>query len=523
MQLVTTEQPTSSQAETAQSPRPKKTGFGKELGKLGTASFIYLIPVALSRGLNFLFIPLYTHALTPSDFGVLSLATTIQTLLTTVLGFGVHTTTYRLHYQWKSEDERRKLYGTLLIFLALAPLAITLVLYAIGLAGGFDHTFKILAFDPYLKLVLWAGYLGVFQALPLNILMIREMPRAAAIYNMVTFVVTAGTMLTFVVVLHEGVIGQLRAVLISQAVLAVVSVGITSRFASFTLSKEHLYAALAFGLPLVPHLVSNWGLAVSDRFVLEQYVSKSEMGLYSLAYTFNAVAAIVAGSVQKSLFPMVTRKLAEDDGASDVPRLGTSALLGVTVAALVCAMFASDGMVVLQIPKTYYGARPFVPWLVLGVVFQTLYQLLSQGTFYAKKTKLVPVITVTAVAVNIGLNLLFVPHFGAMAAAIDTALAFAVLAALHGWLAYRSFPIAWEYGRWAKLLGVAAITFAIGDLGSNWPVYFSIPYKCAIFAVVLPGGLVLTRFMSGQELRTTIQLFTGKFAAIHKRLTRRRR
>jgi O-antigen/teichoic acid export membrane protein len=99
------------------------------------------------------------------------------------------------------------------------------------------------------------------------------------------------------------------------------------------------------------------------------------------------------------------------------------------VAGLAGAVAALGPPIVLAVlPPDYADAATFIPWIALGVALFGMYLIpMNAVSVMAGETRWVWVFTLVAAATNIGLNLALVPRLGALAAAIDTAVAYAVL------------------------------------------------------------------------------------------------
>lgn len=467
-----------------------------ESKRLGIHALVYLLPNLLVRGITVLLTPLYTRALQPEDFAIVAVANTLNAVLSIMLGMALHSCVPRLYVEHETEDFRRRLFGTLLIFSLIVPTAIVLLLHGLGALGLLDM-FASVRFVPHLRLVIWTALFSVYLPLPTSIYMAREEPAKVAILNAFSAFTQLGLTLLFVAIFHQGTIGVLRANLVSSAITAVIAIVLTTRMATLRVSIPLLRGALAFTLPLVPHLIANWALSISDRLILEHYVPRGELGRYSLGYLFSMIVSLVAASVTNALGPMANRQLKDPNLAPNVPRLGTYTLGAIVVFALAVALTAPEVLRLLA-PAVYQGAGRYVPWVVLGAVFQGIYFIWSTGSWFSMRTGTMPLVTLTSAGFNLAINFLFVPRYGAIAAAVSTAAAYAIGALLHGALAQHLYPIPWEYRRWGLLLGVGGSCYAAGILLAPATIVLGIMVK-ALIVLAFPAALAACRFFTPSE------------------------
>jgi O-antigen/teichoic acid export membrane protein len=126
-------------------------------------------------------------------------------------------------------------------------------------------------------------------------------------------------------------------------------------------------------------------------------------------------------------------------------------------------------------PPDFAEAGAYVPWLVVGTVLFALYFVpMNIIAILAGRTRYVWIATVVAAAVNIGLNLLTVPRYGATATAINSAVGYAVL--LVGVLLFMrglSERVDLDWGRMGIGLGIVATVAVCGILITRdmqpWP------------------------------------------------------
>lgn len=482
---------------------PAGTGAGEgllaRLRRLATNSAIYLTGDVVAQGLNLLLFPLYTRYLTPGDYGVLALAQSVTIVLAILFGLSLQSAIGRLHFEAGSEEERRRLYGSVLLFLAVVPALAAAALHVAGKLGGLD-LFADAPYTPYLQYAVGTAYLQVFLQVPVSIYQARQQPRPVMGLTILNAAALAGATILFVVVLEQGALGALRGMLIGAGITAVVAIAVTLRLASPRFSRRWIRLALAFSLPLVPHLLGTWVLYLSDRLVLERFVSAADLGLYSLGAAIGTAMHFLATAAGRAFAPAITLALKDPAQRGQVPLLGTFWLLGLAWAATALALLLTD-VIRLLAPPEFHEATEVVAWIVFGYLAFGVYMIAAQGTYFSMRTRLVAVLTLTAGALNVALNFLLIPPLGIAGAAVATLVAFAALAVMQGALSQRLYPIAWEYGRWARILAAALLAFAVGSLGGGGTTAASVALKVAAIAVVMPAALTALGFWRPEERR----------------------
>lgn len=479
-----------------------------ELKRLGASSLVYLLPTFFARGISFLLSPVYAAVLGPSEFGIVGFAGTLAPLVTTLLGFGVASSAQRLHHDFEDDGSRRRFYGSILLFQMIVPLSIGLIVDIVLTQTG--SPFASLPYLPFGRLVLWTGVLGVLPSALVNIFVARESPKTVTTYNLASITVTIIATVIMVVVLRKGAVGLLGASLIAAAINSVFAFVLLRPVVSFKPSWPSLRAALVFGVPIVPHQLSNWALSASDRAILERYVATADLGRYSLGYTFGSATSFISLAIGLALGPLVNRRLKADSQDPAVPKIGSFSLLVTSFVGLFVALVGGPVLVLVTRPD-YRGAETVVPWVSAAFVLQALYQVVSMGTFFSKRTAFVPFVTAAAAASNILLNLVLVPKYGIRAAAITTFVAYATLAAAHGILAHRMHPIAWEYGRLARIGAAALVTYGVGSLFEGASITTLLARSTV--TLLFPVLLVLFGAVTRQEMRRASELARGFIAA----------
>jgi O-antigen/teichoic acid export membrane protein len=480
----------------------------REIKRVFKDSVIYGLGGLLPKLAGIVLVPIYTRFLLPADYGLMSLASMVTTMIGAVMMLGQSgslTLFFRSSQTESSEDEVRSLLFSVVSFTLLYAGLVLTVLLLIGPAL-MPYLFRSgeIPFNPYLIVALVTAALGI----PLGLLQAVNRARGQAlthtVFQLTSFCLNTGFTIYFVVALRQGALGSLKGTLVAAALLLPVALWLLGREMRPRFSPKWLRASLTFGLPLVPHYFAGWILTFADRYMLERYRTLSEVGLYSLAYNVSMVLNLVASSINQAWGPVYYDLAATEEGRKKLPRLTTVYAATVTAAAMAFMLVSREALLLLAAPR-FHSAAGLVPIVAAGYYFFALYSVLSTGIFYARKTKWVPVISAIAAAFNIGLNLLLMPRFGMWAAAWNTLGAYALMALIARVLSGKLTPVRFEDARLARLvalfLGVFAGNFAIEALQAH--VAVSLALKFGLLALALASFAWLD-IVSVKEIRAFV-------------------
>ena len=187
--------------------------------------------------------------------------------------------------------------------------------------------------------------------------------------------------------------------------------------------------ALKFNIPLIPHYMSMYILASSDRIMITKMIDTTSTAIYSVAYTVASVIQILWTSIEASLSPWIYERLDVQDEES-VRKTSGQIMLTFAVFCLGCTLFAPEIMTILA-PDSYKAGIYAIPAIAGGVYFTAVYSLYMRIELFYKKTTFATVASTIAAVSNIILNYIFIKLFGFVAAGYTTMVCYALLALLH--------------------------------------------------------------------------------------------
>lgn len=390
----------------------------------GTAA--YAAAAVAQRAIGFVLLPAYTRVLTPAEYGQIGVLMTLAAAAATVLSFGLETAVFRTCVRLRSRPaDLASFVSTVGGFAIAAPLvgaAVGTLLVGPPLADAYDVEIAAIAMG-----FIGAAFLTSATVFPLAVLRAQERLSDYLRLTGVQVVLSVGMTVLLVVVFRWGVFGWMAAFAVASAALLGRGVLVLGHTWTAKWDARYLAGALAFGLPLIPHSLAHWGLSLSDRVVLGALVESSEVGVYYVAYLFGLPISLLAVALSQAVQPLYARASLGGEHDRAIAKSASDQILACGAATMAVATLGPPAIRAF-LPPEYGAAAAYVPWIALGYGLYALYFVpMNAVTVLSGNTRWVWLVTVVAAAVNIGLNLYFVPLIGATAAAINTAVGYAIL------------------------------------------------------------------------------------------------
>jgi O-antigen/teichoic acid export membrane protein len=474
--------------------------LGAQLSRLGRHSLVYGLGGLVSRILAVLLLPLYTHYLTPADYGRIETLVAAVTVLTIVLRLGISSAFFRFWFDAQDDAGRRTVLRTSFWFTMGASTA--------GLAAGVALAGPIsdlLFGDPADADLVRAAFVLLWAQMNYEqltaVFRVEERSTAFVLASLANVLVTVGATVLLVVVLEEGPLGVLVGNFSGTLVVYAALLGYRREQLGLELDRPLLRQMNRFGLPLVPTALFLWLTNFSDRFFLVKLADAAEVGLYSVGVRI-ASAMVLLLTAFRMAWPAFAYSI-EDEG--EARRTYAFVLTYLTVIASWTALalgLLSPWLVDLLAADSFAPASRVVAPLAFAAVAFGAYVVIAIGLGRARRTQFNWVVTGAAAAVNVALNLVLIPPYGMMGAAAATVAAYVTMAAGMAWWSQRVYPVPYQWRRVGTAAAVAVALVVAGkllDLGLAFSVLLVLAYPLAL----LPVGFYLPaeRRAIGSRLR----------------------
>jgi len=435
---------------------------------------LYGVFTIVRRGLNVAFTPVYTHYMSPGDYGILEILN-LGAWFASIIGMcKVDAAFYRYYVAEKSDEGRGRVLGASL----LVTFALSTVIVAAGigclpwLARSASGGGKIPALDFYL--IAAATWLDLATMVPLAYCRVTDRVWFVGVTSVTQALVSCSLSLL-------GLIGWgygYRALLIGQlggSLAAALACAWSLRHATVRWSLAPAGALLRYGLPMVPGAFFMYVIGSADRFSLARYASFADVGVYAVAAKFAlGVNLIIMGPFSE----MWSANQYRLHASGDAPLYQRTVVLYLAILflfTLAVAYFAYD-FVLFAFGPAYHSAVQLVPLLVLGVGVWGLVPTLDLGSLVVPgKTWIRSAATGAAAAVNVTMNLVLVPRIGAVGAALANVTGFVFLGLVTGVLSYPLVKMRPPLRRILLMttVFVAAIFVSFTDGYLSYPAYLA--------------------------------------------------
>ena len=349
----------------------------------------------LLRGLSsLLLLPLYTHYLTPADYGLVELLSSIIELASLVMGLRVGAAIFKFHADARTAQEKRRVLSTALTLLLIANViaAACIQMFSSTLAQwlaappGFDTALRLFS----LTLVVSALNETFFAFLRIEDRSVAYVATSAAKFflQLVLNIVLIGGF-------GLGYWGIIWASLISSVVLAL-GFGIWLLPAvGFGIDRRHAANFVRFSLPIMISSLGMYYISFGNRFFLKAYDSFEAIGVYALAYKFGLTFSNLFWSPFAMYWAARQYEYASEQGGG--------AFFGkVFLYANLVLLPAAAGVIVLTPPflrlvakPAYWGAIELVPWVVGASLLLAWADFFRIGMLRAAQTKYLSLIHIS--------------------------------------------------------------------------------------------------------------------------------
>lgn len=389
--------------------------FGKSSEMRSVA--VYTFSNFASKGISFLLLFYFAHALTETDFGLLNLFSNGILFLMPFVSLGI-LQSVNTEYFKKDKKEFSQFFSTTLVM----PMIVTL--FAMGvfyiLKGKLQQRYSFpTVFVVMIPLITFFNFLNEHL---INMVRNSNDPVKYLFINIGRLLAEITLAVFFIGAMEWGWMGRVTGIFISYLMLAVYAFFyfkeqgfIVNRF-----NSKYLYEELKYSVPIIVMQVGVFCMGSSAGYYIEYFTHDlAEVGVFSIAATFGSIIIVLCTAMLQYTYPKVYSLLSQKKINYAAIRWHFLFYAGV--------MLLGTGVIVIATPiaysavlkQSYHAGLSYYFFICLGYFFWSISYFFYAFMLYNKEKKKIFMASSLSVLISVVSHSVFIKQWGAYGAAVS--------------------------------------------------------------------------------------------------------
>ena len=466
------------------------------MNKIGKDASLYLTTSITSFGISFLALPIYTRLLNPKEFGAVILFMMVGKMIFGFMNLSLHAANYKFFFDQKTEtinNNYRSLYSSNLFFLLIFFLVVTGMIFCIK-NSFFDNLGVEYLTKQNLILAITYGffdYIILYKTTQLTAEKRAKFFSFIVIFNSILNLVLSIFLINS---LSDPLDGRIYGILLSQSIILSILLYFLKNLFTTKLSINKLVKSIKFSSPYYPQMLLGLSQSYLDKTLLSQLKGASSVGYYSLGVNFTIILKTIMDSVEKAWAPIFFEKAHENTIKSKNLIVDSFNFLAYSYMfmGLVIIYFSEEAIKILT-TKEYYSAIEIVPVYMFFYFFAIYGYLSSAQLTITEKLKYILPGSILSAIINILLNIMLIPEFGTLGAALASCFSALISQSLLFYYANKFFKLPMKFN---KILGIYFLLF----------IYTGVYYYIISIEIQFLLKIILKLFLLGTFLYFGVSL-----------------
>jgi len=419
-----------------------ETAFLENLKKKLLKGFaIYLGSSVINKAIPFLLLPILTRYLSTGEYGILAIYQVIISFSDTIIGMRTKSNIARNFFKHSKEYVAKIVFNMLLLLWISSTIALIIITLYIFLGG---NLFNIP--EKWLYALPLIAFMNMVNGFNLAILRNRKRALEYGAFEISRTVVDLSVSILLIVVYAYGWQGRATGILVGTSVIGFISIFRMwqSGFIAFKIDPEQLKEIITISLPLIIHGLGATVITLSDRIFINEMVSTSAVGIYTVGYQFGMIMFLVVTAFNLTWTPWMYELLSEEKEENKATIVKATYLVSGGFISLALAVTGvSYYLLPFMTAEEYHSGFIYVVWIALGYAFNGMYSLVQPYGVHVGKTSYLGITTFSAAIVNLVVNYYLISRNGALGAAQATLISYALMFISVWWYSNKLYPMPW--------------------------------------------------------------------------------
>lgn len=433
--------------------------------RLVKSGMLLVLTNFINQGIVFLSAPLFSRMMSTTDFGFFSSFVSLITIIQIIMTLNIYSSIYNAKIEY-SKDDLRIYLKNIICFICIFGTVFIIIL--LTFANVIIKWFQ-LSFDALILACIYTLLYCIYTTLNTYLIANKDDNKSTIWASTLTFIFSVCNILFSLVfvsnMIENRYLGRCYGMILAVIVALIISFPYFKTIFRYTkckisIIKNNILFGLRISIPLIFHSLSAIILSKMDQLMLLNLISPSKSGIYSYGNNFSHIFSTICQSFNTVYLPwyMINKKNNENKIIIERSNLYIKFIF-----IIFCCfyLFIPDILYFLS-DSTYFSAIYSIQIVVIGMYFNYLYYFIVNFETYYKKTTYIALGTILSGISNIILNIILIPRYEDIGAAIATSASLILLFVFHAIIA--KFFIKHEFEISIKRLslsGIFAIIFAV--------------------------------------------------------------
>jgi O-antigen/teichoic acid export membrane protein len=435
---------------------------------LSKATAWYTVGNLFVRSVSFLLLPLYSNLISTEDFGNYALVMSLYAIIAVFYQSGLQSALSKYYLEEESEGIRKEIFSTILNAAGIIGLALTAIIFLLSGWIALEAVGSS-AFSDLIRIIFAALFFESITFIVLHLLRTKELARKVVVYSSFSAVINLLLNLYLVYYLNLGIYGIIWAQLVTSVMLFLIIIPFLKENYLPVIRPAWLKISFSFSYPLIIAGLLSALVDVVDRFIIDHFLGKSEVGIYSFSYRIALIMNIFVMSLRSAWTPYSIRLYNEGNfsaefGKSFTKIVAVSLLIFLTVSIFIDDLFrfSLSGFRLFDI--RYEGGIQIIPVILISYMFSAVITYYSVYPYVSGRSYHFLVSDLISLVINISFNFILIPVYGIMGAAVATLLSYFGSAGYLVIISERKIKITYEPGKIVLILTAIVIFYVVSKL-----------------------------------------------------------
>lgn len=457
-------------------------------------------------------IPLYTNPdfFSVDDFGMIGLLDISGMVLISILATSLPQSLSR--WYWANDKNTGQKEVFFMTFMTQVVLSALFCILLIPLSGTFsDLVFGKAGLEKVISLIIISSALQGINNIVNTLLRLQTKSFLFMATNLVKLTIVLLITIWLITARGMGLEGIYLAQVVGNLLLILILMPYTIRNCKPAFNRVVWSEMMAYGFPLVIAAFATVMLNVIDRYALNSLALLKFVAIYTLAFKISSsLKLVVVDTIRLAVFPRMIKRLDSPDNKRFYSKAMLYSSFAVMLAIIGVSLFSLEAVKLLSKTNELWTAWILVPVLSLSTFFMNMREVSVYGLIATKKTQKISSIVIVSTLLGLGLNLLLIPIWNAMGAALATLISQLFYWVLMHITAQRNFHVPYENGKLLLIFITGSVLSMAGLLFNGMDLFPRLVVKILCLAA-FPFVLYLMKFYEPVELEA-IKGFAKKWS-----------